>query len=113
MKYPIIIISLCVVLLIIRCGCTSSEFNNVHNTIEEHIYPAKTKTQFKMRIGSVLLFPVKVIVSLIDTKGEVSPFLDEVHEVQFGIYEIEEERKSAGWLQTTLLIYIYVPVAVL
>ena len=112
MKKSFLFLFLCGIIVMWSSGCTTKEFNEVEHAIENQIQPAKTKTNLKLSLGPVLLFPVKIIANLVDREDEASPYLDEIMKVQVGVYKIkntdgsaqlkipknvEEELNKSGW----------------
>ncbi|NVM03575.1 MAG: DUF4252 domain-containing protein [Candidatus Helarchaeota archaeon] len=83
------------IFILLCSGCmTSNDFNYVEKSIENEIYPATMKTNFKLSLGPVMLSPLKTIVNLTDRKDKASPYLDEISNVQFGVYKIDKTNKS-------------------
>ena len=77
-------------------GCVTNEFNSVQKSIEKEIYPADMKTHFKLSLGSIMLFPLKTIVHLIDTEDEIDSYLDNIGKIQVGIYKIKNNKTPRG-----------------
>lgn len=90
MKRILIFYNISLIIGILIGGCTTNEFNDVQQAIEKQIQSAKVKTQFKLKLGSILLFPVKVITKLVDNEERASQYLNEIYDVQVGIYKIEK-----------------------
>ena len=95
MKKSIFLVCLITIAIAFMGGCTSNEFNDVQHAIEKQIQPAKVEKHIKLGFGPALLFPFKVIAKIFDTEGEVSPYLNEVCNVQVGIYKIKKTEQSS------------------
>ena len=85
MRTKLILIIISGLLLCCTCCNTSTDFNNIEESIRNQIYPADMNKDFKFSLGARSMH---VINGFIDDKEEAEVCLKEINSVQVGIYKI-------------------------
>jgi len=94
MKNLHIILLMSIIFPVLCSGCsTTSDFDYVQKAIEEQIYPTKINSHFKISLGFFSLGVMKTIVPFMVRQYNLRPYLDEINNIQIGIYEIEKSSK--------------------